>query len=450
MNNPNEFLSLPVLPGCEVEKYYNLEFKSTDEIHHIQEKLFMDHLKYCGENSPFYQNIFKTHCIDWQSLTTLDDITKIPLTEKDSLSEKNSKFISVDASEIVDVCLTSATTVSEPTPVLLTRNDLSRLAYNEQVSLSATGLQKDETVIIAASIDRCFMAGLAYYLGCIKNGNKVIRAGASSSAQLWQLIKLVKPETVIGVPSLLNRCGEDALKRGEDPGQSSIKRFIGIGEPLRDKTLQALPIAQQLENLWQAKTYSTYASTEMATAFCECRYQQGGHLRPELMIVEIVNGNGLPVPPGETGEVVVTPLGVNGMPLLRYRTGDLSFLVDKPCRCGRNTIRLGPVLGRKKQMLKIKGTTTFPNILLNALQGINGIAGGFVEAHLNSDGTDRVMLYAAVENSAIEITPVREKVQAVARVLPEIKTVTVKEFENKTRVPDKRKRVTFFDLRHTT
>jgi len=448
--NNHESIPQAVLPACYAEKFHALEFKSVDEIYEIQTRLFISHLRYCGENSPFYKNLFKTHHIDWQSINSLEEIKKLPLTEKDSLSEKNSDFVAVDFSEIVDVCLTSATTAAEPTQVLLTRYDLSRLAYNEQVSLSLTGLKREETVVIAASIDRCFMAGLAYYMGCIKNGNRVIRAGASSSAQLWQLIKLVKPETVIGVPSLLNRCGEDALNMGENPAQSSVKRIIGIGEPLRDKALNVLPITQQIENLWQANIYSTYASTEMATAFCECRYQQGGHLRPELMIAEIVDEEGKPLPPGEIGEVVVTPMDVKGMPLLRYRTGDLAFLIDKPCNCGRNTNRISPILGRKNQMLKIKGTTTYPNILLSALQEIHGITGGFIEAHLNHDGTDKVTLYVAVADKGIDITIISEKVQAVARVLPEIKIVTIEEFESKTVVPNKRKRVTFFDMRNIT
>ena len=99
-------------------------------------------------------------------------------------------------------------------------------------------------------------------------------------------------------------------------------------------------------------------------------------------------------------------------------------------------------------MLKFKGTTIYPNTLLNALQGTDGIAGGYVEAHLNEDGTDRVILYVAFDKSSFNIQSIREKVQAAARVVPEIKTVTLEEFEQKTMMSQKRKRITFFDLRN--
>lgn len=448
MKHLNNKILRPVLPACDAEAFHQLEFQPKEEIRRIQEKLFLDHLRFCAEKSPFYRSWFKENNPDWKSIFSLNELSQLPLTDKETFSNKNRDFLAADVSEIVDVCLTSATTSNRPTSLYLTREDLSRLAYNEQKAFATAGVKSGETMLVAAAIDRCFMAGLAYFLGGVKIGNKVFRGGTSTSSQVWEMVKYAKPHSIIGVPSLLRRCALESIEKGEHPEKAGVKRLVAIGEPLRDEDLNPLPTVVQLEELWNAEAFSTYASTEMATTACECSAKQGGHIRPELIIIEIVEENGSTLPPGKVGEVVATPLGVKGMPLLRYRTGDLSFLIDEPCDCGRNTQRLGPVVGRKNQMLKFKGTTLYPHTLLNALQGIQGIAGGYVEAHLNKDGTDRVILYVALEDISRSIQSIREKVQAKARVAPEIVPVTIEEFEQKTMRPQKRKQITFFDLRN--
>ncbi|MEZ4981869.1 MAG: hypothetical protein R2769_09845 [Saprospiraceae bacterium] len=103
--------------------------------------------------------------------------------------------------------------------------------------------------------------------------------------------------------------------------------------------------------------YSTYASTEMGTSFTECIEGNGGHHHPELLIVELLDDNNEPVHPGEIGEIVITTLGMEAMPLIRFKTGDLCRAYYEPCKCGRTTMRLGPILARKQQMIKLKRTT---------------------------------------------------------------------------------------------
>ncbi len=321
--------------------------------------------------------------------------------------------------EIADVCLSSATTSSTPAQLLQTKGDLSRLAYNEEIAFETAGVEKGQTMVVGAALDRCFMAGLAYFLGAVKLGNRVIRSGASSPAQLWELIKLTRPQTVVGVPSLLRRCALEAERNGGQPRSAGVKRIIGIGESIRNSALEPLPHIVELEALCSARVLSTYASTEMATSFCECQEQKGGHIIPELIVVEIVDKDGNVLPPGRTGEIVATPLGVEGMPLLRYKTGDISFLISEKCGCGRNTMRMAPVLGRKNQMLKFKGTRVYPETFLHAVQSVEAVAGGFVEAHLNDDGTDHVILCVALHQKLTDMRIIREKVQAVARVTPE-------------------------------
>jgi phenylacetate-CoA ligase len=331
--------------------------------------------------------------------------------------------------------------------LLQTRSDLARLAYNEELAFAMAGIDSKDTLLVVAALDRCFMAGLAYYLGGLKLCARTVRAGAGSPAQLWQLLKCTGTTAVVGVPSLMWKMAQYAIENGEDPSRAGVRRLIGIGEPVRDRSLELLPVTRQLEDVWGARVYSTYASTESATSFCECSARQGGHLRPELVVLEIVDQKGEAVPDGEPGEIVVTPLGVTGMPFIRFNTGDVSFVIRKECACGRKTPRLGPVLGRKNQMLKYKGTTIYPNTIISVIEGKKDFVGGYVEARRNEDGTDRVILYVSVADPLLSMEHIKDEFRARIRVVPEIRIISEKELYEKTDQPQKRKKTTFFDLR---
>ena len=296
------------------------------------------------------------------------------------------------------------------------------------------------------------MAGIAYFLGGVKLNARMVRAGSNDSAQSWEMINFTDATVIVGVPSLIYRIGQYALKNGNDPAKSKVRKLIAIGEPIRNKDLNLIPVAAQLEKMWNAKIFSTYASSEIATTFCECEQQQGGHVRPELNVVEIVDGNGNNVEDGNVGEVVTTPLGVTGMPLIRFKTGDVSFIIKEKCECGRKTKRLGPILGRKNQMLKYKGTTIFPESIISILEGEPRFHSGYVEAVKNNDGTDRVILYASLSDNDVnedkEPDWIREKLRAKIRVAPEVKIISQNHANNKIYQFDKkRKRQTFFDKR---
>lgn len=430
------------------QKYRNIQHFSEQQIAEVQNELLKNHIHYAAENSPFYRRQFLEHGIDAGRIQTTDDLQLLPLTEKNDLLKYNEDFLAVPEEEVADVCLTSATTGGKPTMLLLTQADLARLAYNEELAFAMAGLKASDTLIVCSALERAFMAGLAYFLGGLRIGAKMVRGGSGSAAQLWQLIKVTGATAIVGVPSLMRKIAGYAFENGEDPAKSTVRKLIAIGEPVRDESLKLLPLTKKLEAIWNADLHSTYASSEMATTFCECAARQGGHLRPELIILEIVDDRGNPVKDGQKGEVVVTPLGVSGMPLVRFKTGDIAFKITGPCSCGRTTPRISPVLGRKNQMLKYKGTLLFPNTILSALEGNEHFYGGYVEVHRNDDDTDRVIFYAAVNEAKLPLQRIRDELQARLRVVPEISIISGEEVEKKTYQPDKkRKRITFFDFR---
>jgi len=451
MKNTASFFSAPVITDFSAKKYASLQFAESDEIMKIQTELFLSHLNFTVNNSPFYKKLYKDKNIDLKKIKTLSDITYLPLTQKNDLF-LTKDFLCVDNKEVVDVSLTSATSGSVPTLISLTSNDLSRLAYNEELAFAMTGINDNDTLLICAAIDRCFMAGIAYFLGGVKLKARVLRSGSGSPSQHWELIKLADATVIVGVPSLMYKIGQHAIAGNEEPATSHIKKMIAIGEPTRDENLNLLPIASELEKMWGAKIYSTYASSEIATTFCECSARRGGHLRPELNITEILDNDGNPVKDGEKGEIVVTPLGITGMPLIRFATGDISYLMNEKCSCGRTTKRLAPIIGRKNQMLKYKGTTVFPNAILSCLEGDQRFHSGYIEVKKNKDGTDRILLYAAISDKKPDENNnenwISELLRAKVRVVPEIRIIDKEKADKKVYQFDKkRKRMTFFDLR---
>jgi len=401
-----------------------------------------------ASRSPHYRRALAEAKVDPEGFGGLAELHRLPITDKAAMAGGAEGFLAVERSEVADWCLTSATTGSQPTSLALSRADLARLASNEAGAFALAGVKPGETLLVAAALDRCFMAGLAYWLGAVKLGANAVRSGASSPAQLLDLAQKVRPQVIVGVPSLMRKAAEQAQAQAEDASKLGVRLLIGIGEPLRGPGLEALPATRILEGLWGAKALSTYASTEMATSFIECPQGCGAHLRPELAIIEILDDSGHAVPEGQAGEVVATPLGVEAMPLLRFRTGDLASLIPGPCACGRQGARLSPVLGRKNQMLKVKGTTLFPGSILSALFAIAGVSGGLVEARRDpADGCDSVAVVAGLLPGGPSAAQVQERLRASLRINLAVRGVDPDELERLASPPGKRKRLTFIDLR---
>jgi phenylacetate-CoA ligase len=265
------------------------------------------------------------------------------------------------------------------------------------------------------------MAGLAYFLGARKLGASIIRVGNGIPELQWDSILKFKPTYIIAVPSFLLKLIEYAQHHQIDVNASGIKGAICIGEPLRDQDFSLNILSQKIKENWNIELYSTYASTEMSTAFTECKQQIGGHHHPELIIVEILDAYDKPVMLNEAGELTITTLGVEGMPLLRFKTGDIVKAHHTKCKCGRNTLRLGPIVGRKKQMIKYKGTTIYPPAMHNILNDFNKIECYIIELSCNTFGADEILIkIAAPQPTEFLLKEIKDHFRAKLRVLPKI------------------------------
>lgn len=406
-----------------------IETTSATAIKAFQEVKLKEALEYLSKNSPFYQQHFETHQISISEIKTLEDLIKIPTTTKDDLQQFNDDFICVAKSKIIDYVTTSGT-LGDPVTFALTDADLERLAYNEAISFACAGVTSDDVLQLMTTIDRRFMAGLAYFLGVRKLGAGIIRVGAGVPELQWDSILKFKPTYLIVVPSFLLKMIEYAEQHGLDLNTSGVKGAICIGEAFRNDDFTLNTLGRKITEHWQIDLFSTYASTEMSTAFTECEAQQGGHLHPELIIAELLDDNDQPVKEGTIGELTITTLGIEAMPLLRFKTGDMMKAHYSPCQCGRTTMRLGPVAGRKKQMIKYKGTTLYPPAMENILNHFNTLECFVIEISHNAIGTDEILVKIASNNpSDILLGQIKDHFRAKLRVTPKIEWVDKKEID---------------------
>ncbi len=387
----------------------DIEFQSVDEIRTLQEDLLRKQLVYLQEKSPYYRRVFAEQGIDIQSIQTLNDLQCLPFTEKKHLQEFNDDFLCCSREDIIDYITTSGT-LGEPVTFGCTENDLQRLAYNERKSFDCAGIAKSNVVQIMTTLDKRFMAGLAYFLGLRELGAGIIRVGNGIPQLQWDTILRIKPDTIMCVPSFILRLIEYAEQNNIDYKNSSIKRIIGIGEGLRDQHFNLNLLGSKIKEKWDVELFATYSSTEMSATFSECPFGCGGHVHPELIIVEIVDENNQVVPDGEVGEVVITTLGVEAMPLLRFRTGDMAAKITEPCACGRNSYRLTPLVGRKNNMIKLKGTTIYPPAINDVLDNTEYIENYVVVVRDSNAGTDEVVVRIGLKHS-VSLTDTEELIK---------------------------------------
>jgi phenylacetate-CoA ligase len=406
----------------------NIELASSDSILDFQFQKLKEIVGYVSQNSPYYKKLFSAFNFDVR-LRNWGDFHALPTTSKDDLQNHNWDFLSVPKSKIVEFTSTSGT-LGKPVIIGLTEKDLQRLAYNECISFACADGTPDDLYQLMLTLDRQFMAGIAYYEGIRKLGAGLIRVGPGLPALQLETIKRLNPTALVAVPSFIVKLIEYSQQVGFDLRSSSVKKAICIGEGLRTNSFELTTLAKKIQRHWPIELYSTYASTEMQTAFTECGHGKGGHLHPELIYLELLDENNKAITDGREGEITITTLGVEGMPLIRYKTGDIAKTFNERCACGRNTLRVGPILGRKQQMIKLKGTTLYPPALIDLLQ-IDGVQDYVVEVFTGDLGTDELRLHVSFDDPKNERvrTELVSKFQSRLRVVPEVMSVSLKDIE---------------------
>ena len=427
----------------------DIEYKSIEEIKAFQEQSLHEALKYLEANSPYYQRMFKSYGINIEKIRHIEDLVKIPFTEKKDLQLFNDEFLSCPKHKIIDYITTSGT-LGDPVTFGCTEKDLQRLAYNEKKSFECAGVKPGDIVQLMTTLDKRFMAGLAYFLGLRELGAGVIRVGNGIPELQWDTIRRIKPDTIMCVPSFILKLIQYAEDHNIDYKNSSIRRIIGIGEGLRDQDFNLNLLGRKIKEKWDVQLFATYSSTEMGATFSECEFGMGGHVHPELIIVEIIGDDGLPVPDGQQGEIVITTLGVEAMPLLRFRTGDIASKIVEQCRCGRNSYRLTPLVGRKNNMIKLKGTTLYPPAINDVLDNTDYVENYVIEVRQSEAGTDDVVVKIGLKHQPDfdVVKELKDSFRSRIRVAPQIEIHSVEEIQKINYPAKSRKPIKFIDLRN--
>ena len=420
---------------------------SASAITAVQQAAWAETFRYVAARSPFYREHFARAGLSARTEVTLADLARIPTIDKTVVSENTAQFLCVPRARIADIVTTSGST-GQPLVWQLTEADLERLAYNEELSFGCAEFTAADTVLLAVAMDRCFIAGMAYYLGLRKLGCAVVRVGPATPAMHLDMIRRVEPTAIVSVPSFLGHLADKAVEAKFNLPASGIRKAVCIGEPVRGNDFSLNRAGRAIEKSWGAKVYSTFGVTELAASLCECAAGGGGHLHPELLYLEALDEAGGTVPDGEVGELTATTFGVEAMPLIRYRTGDFAAIHRAPCRCGRQTLRIGPIVGRSNQKLKLKGTTIFPSALKTVLDAAPEIAGYVIIARRETNRSDAVEIkFSCAGDPQRIIAALKEQFQGSVKVSPQITAAPAAEIEQ-LQLPDgARKRRYFVDLR---
>lgn len=339
-------------------KYLHPEFEtlSHEEIKKLQLERLQATVRHCM-NSPFYKKRFDEIGLKPEDIKSLDDLRKIPFTTKQDLrSTYPFGLASAPLSKCVRLHSSSGTT-GNPTVILHTQKDLDEWANAVARCLWMVGL-RPEDVFQNSSGYGMFTGGLGFQYGAERLGMLTVPAAAGNSLRQIKFIKDFGTTAVHAIPSYVTRLYEVMKEQGVDPRKDTKLKTLIIGaEPHSEEQ------RRRIEEMMGVKAYNSFGMSEMCgpgVGF-ECQEQNGLHFWEDYYIVEIVNPETLePVPDGEIGELVLTTLNREAMPLLRYRTRDLTRVLGRTCPCGRNHVRLDRMRGRSDDMIVLRGVNIFP------------------------------------------------------------------------------------------
>ena len=308
-------------------------------------------------------------------IKTLDDVRKLPFTTKQDLRDNYPfGFACVPLSKCTRLHSSSGTT-GNPTVILHTQKDIDEWANAVARCLHMVGLRPDD-VFQNSSGYGMFTGGLGFQLGAERLGALTVPAAAGNSLRQIKFIKDFGTTAIHAVPSYVTRLHEVMVEQGVDPRRDTKLKVLVIGaEPHSEEQ------RKRIENMMGVKAYNSFGMSEMCgpgVAF-ECKEQNGLHFWEDYYIVEIVNPETLePVPDGEIGELVLTTLNREAMPLLRYRTRDLTRVLGRTCPCGRNHVRLDRMKGRSDDMMVLRGVNIFPIQIEKILMQFKELASNYL------------------------------------------------------------------------
>ena len=376
-------------------QYFNeaMETMTRAEIEALQLKRLQATVEHCMQ-SPFYKKRFEENGLKPSDIKTLDDLRKIPFTTKQDLRDTYPFGI---ASTPLRNCVrlhSSSGTTGNPTVILHTQKDLDEWANQVARNLWMVGLRPDD-VFQNSSGYGMFTGGLGFQYGAERLGMLTVPAAAGNSLRQIKFITDFGTTALHAVPSYVTRLYEVMKDNGVDPRKDTKLKVLAIGaEPHSEEQ------RKRIEDMMGVKAYNSFGMSEMCgpgVGF-ECKEQNGLHFWEDYYIVEIVDPETLePVPDGEIGELVLTTLCREAMPLLRYRTRDLTRVLGRSCPCGRNHVRIDRMRGRSDDMIVLRGVNIFPIQIEKILMQFPELASNYLITLTTDEDNDNMTVEVELE-----------------------------------------------------
>ncbi|MBA2862665.1 phenylacetate--CoA ligase family protein [Methanococcus maripaludis] len=340
-----------------------IECMGREEMRELQSKRLSETVSRVYHNVPFYRKKMQSMGVYPEDIQSIDDLSKLPFTTKQDLRD-NYPFgiFSVPMSEIVRVHASSGTT-GKPTVVGYTRRDIAMWSEVVARALNCAGASRDDFIQIAYGYG-LFTGGLGLHYGSEKLGATVIPISGGNTQKQVQLMADFKTTVLACTPSYALYLAEALEEAGMTADDISLRVGIFGAEPWTPS------MRKEIENKLGIKAMDIYGLSEVMGpgVACDCEYQAGLHVNEDHFVPEIIDPNTLqPLPAGSEGELVFTTITKEGMPLLRYRTRDLTSLNYEKCECGRTLVRMNKCTGRSDDMLIIRGVNVFPSQIESVL-----------------------------------------------------------------------------------
>lgn len=425
--------------------YYKAEIEcaSRDRMHALQSERLKKILKSAYENIPFYKNKFDKMGLDLSDIKSIDDITKLPFTEKTDLRDNYPYgMFAVPARELVRIHASSGTT-GKQTVVGYTKNDIDMWAECTARALSAAGATKDDFVHVSYGYG-LFTGGLGLHYGVETLGATVIPVSSGNTKRQVQIMQDFGSDFLCCTPSYAMYIGETIRDMGIDPKSLKLRGGIFGAEPWSEN------MRKEIEKLLEIKAYDIYGLSEITGpgVSYECEEQNGLHICEDYFYPEVVDPDtGETLPDGQYGELVFTCIGKEALPLVRYRTRDICALDRSACKCGRTLVKMTKPRGRSDDMLIIRGINVFPSQVEHVLLEL-GMAPSYqiiVNRENNLDTmTVQVEMTAAIFSDTVKtLTATEMKIEAALQSTLNVHAkVRLMEPGSLTRFEGKAKRVT--------
>lgn len=325
-------------------------------------------IPYIYHNCPAYKQKLDAAGVDPGRIGSIDDIKRLPFTTKEDMRDHYPYgLFSAPQDQINEIHVSSGTT-GNPTLVGYTKDDLKLWGDVMARVLCCAGAEPGDTIQIAYGYG-LFTGGLGFHYGALEMGLRIIPTSAGQTARQLKIMQDFQPRIIGCTPSYALYMAEEAKEMGIDPTQGHWKIGVFGAEPWSDS------IRREIEEAWNMLATDVYGLSEIIGPGVaqECSNKDGLHIFSDVFYPEIINPEtGEKVPEGQDGELVITTLTKQGIPLIRYRTRDIVSITYEKCRCGRTSPRISKIKGRTDDMIVVRGINVFPSQIEHVLVGIEG------------------------------------------------------------------------------